>query len=54
MANVLVLVLCCIKINDTTDKVHTKFLIHKSDDELDKIMGYYELLEILEEHINVN
>ena len=31
------------------DKVHTKFLVHNSDDELDKIMGYHKLLEILEE-----
>ena len=36
-------------IDDTTDKVHTKFLIHKSDDKLDEIMGSLELLEILEE-----
>ena len=32
--------ICCIEeINETTDSVHTKFLIHKSDDELHKIMG---------------
>ena len=37
------------EIDDNTDKAHTKFLIHKSDDELDEIMGYHELLEILEE-----
>ena len=43
-------VICHIEeINDSTDKVHTKFLIHKSDNELDEIMGYHELLEILEE-----
>ena len=30
-------------------KIPTKFLIHKSDDELDEIMGHHELLEILEE-----
>ena len=37
------------EIDETTDKAHTKFLIHKSDDKLDEIMGYHELLEILEE-----
>ena len=37
------------EIDDTTAIVHTKFLIHKSDDELDEIMGYHKLLEILEE-----
>ena len=43
-------IICCIEeIDETTDKVHTKFLIHKSDDELDQIMGYHELLETLEE-----
>ena len=40
----------CIEEHDeTTDNIHTKFLIHKSDDELDEIMGYKKLLEILEE-----
>ena len=37
------------EIDETTDKVCTKFLIPKSDDELDKIMGYHELLELLDE-----
>ena len=37
------------EINDSTNEVCTKFLVHKSDDELDEIMGYHELLEILEE-----
>ena len=37
------------KINKKTDKVCTKFLIHNSDDELDEIIGYHELIEILEE-----
>ena len=36
------------EIYDTTDKVCTKFLVHKSEDELDEIMGYHELLELLE------
>ena len=51
MANVFhVHVTCCIEeINETTDKVHTNFLIHKSNDELDKIMGNHKFLEILEE-----
>ena len=31
------------------EKVCTKFLVHKSDDGLDEIMGYHELLETLEE-----
>ena len=35
------------EIDDKTDKVCTKS--HKSDDELDEIMGYHELLETLEE-----
>ena len=30
---------CIEEINNTTTKVCTKFLVHKSDDELDKIMG---------------
>ena len=43
-------VICHIEeIDDNTDKVCTKFLIHKSDDELDEIMGYHELQEFLEE-----
>ena len=37
------------EIDDTTETVHTKYLIHKSDDELDKIMGYHKLLEIPEQ-----
>ena len=37
------------EINNNTDKSHTKFLIYESDDEPDEIMGYHELLEILEE-----
>ena len=36
------------EIYDTTDKVCTEFLVHKSEDELDEIMGYHELLELLE------
>ena len=36
--------LCHIEeIYDTTDKVHTKFLVHKSNDELDEIMCYHEV-----------
>ena len=42
------------EINDSTDKVCTKFLIHESDDELDKIMGYHELLEIFQEQHHEN
>ena len=26
-----------------------KFLVHKSDDDIDEIIGYHELIEILEE-----
>ena len=33
-----------------THKVHTKFPEHKSDNELDKIMGNHEPLETLEGH----
>ena len=40
---------CIEEIDDSTDKIHIKFLIHKSDDELDEIMGYHKLLEILQE-----
>ena len=29
------------EIYDSTDKVHTIFLIHRSDDELDEIMAYH-------------
>ena len=37
-------IICCIEeINETTYTVHTEFLICKSDDEVDKIMGYHEL-----------
>ena len=43
-------IICSIEeIDETTDKACPKFLIHKSDDELDETMGYYALLEILEE-----
>ena len=37
------------EIDSTSDKVHTIFQVHKSNDELDEIMGYHKLLEILEE-----
>ena len=37
------------EIDNTTDKVHTKFFVHKSVDELHEIMGCHDLLEILEE-----
>ena len=37
------------EIDDATDKVCARFLVHKSEDERDEIMGYHELLESLEE-----
>ena len=40
------------EIYDTTEKVCTKFLVHKSGDELDETEGYHELLEIHERNIN--
>ena len=35
---------CIEEIDDATGKACTKFIIHKSNDELDEIMGYLELL----------
>ena len=37
------------EIDDNSDKVCTKFLVHKSGNEFDEIMGHHELIEILEE-----
>ena len=45
---------CIVQINDTTDKVSTKFLLHKSNDELDEIMSTMNSQKFLKNNISKN